>query len=294
MLRPDRMASVYFWGPLARLHRARSSFRIPILMYHSVSENLFGKSHPYYQINTSPKMFAQQMKYLRDAGYKTVVPADFVEGTLPTRRREKLVSITFDDGYRDFYTHAFPILRRYGFSAIIYLATGRVRKVPEVHEGVEYLCWDEVREMHRNSIHFGSHTVTHPDLRSLGPEQIEYELGSSKETIESELGTCIDSFAYPYAFPEEDTRFSRYFRDQLETHGYTTQVTTILGTATAKSDVFFLPRLPANTWDDPAFFKTKLEGGYDWLHWPQKLYKVTHHHMTLMQRAANLEAGETD
>jgi peptidoglycan/xylan/chitin deacetylase (PgdA/CDA1 family) len=294
MFRPDRIASVYFWGPLARLHRPAGKPRIPIVMYHSISDNLFGKSHPYYQINTAPRIFAQQMRYLHENGYRTVAPDDLTNDSVWTRGNEKLVCITFDDGYRDFYPHAFPILRRYGFSAIIYLATSRIRKTPEVYEGAEYLCWDEVREMHANGIQFGSHTVTHPDMRSLAPEQIGYELGSSKEKIEFELGAAVTSFAYPYAFPEEDIRFVRYFRDLLETNGYTNQVTTILGTATQGSDLFFLPRIPANTWDDPALFKAKLDGGYDWLHWPQKLYKLTHHHMTLLQRAGSLESEETD
>jgi peptidoglycan/xylan/chitin deacetylase (PgdA/CDA1 family) len=263
-------------------------------MYHSVSDNLFGKSHPYYQINTSPQIFAQQMKYLRDHGYKTILPEDLVDGSLHTTPGEKLVAITFDDGYRDFYPHAFPILRRYGFTAVIYLATSRIRNTPEVYEGAEYFCWDEVREMHAAGIQFGSHTVTHPDMRSLTPEQIDYELGSSKEKIESELGVSVNSFAFPYAFPEEDTGFVRYFRDILMMHGYTSQVTTILGTATDHSDPFYLPRIPANTWDDPLLFKTKLEGGYDWLHWPQKLYKLTHHNMTLLQKAGELEPGEIE
>jgi peptidoglycan/xylan/chitin deacetylase (PgdA/CDA1 family) len=288
------MASIYFWGPLARLHNQRAQTRIPIFMYHSISDNLFGKSHPYYQINTSPRVFAQQMKYLRDHNYRTVVPEDLTDDSIWSCGGEKLVCLTFDDGYRDFYPQAFPTLRRFGFSATIYLATSRIRNTPEVYEGVEYLCWDEVREMHAGGIHFGSHTVTHPDMRSLTPEQIEYELGSSKEKIEFELGATVSSFAYPYAFPEEDTGFVRYFRDILETQGYTNQVTTILGTATEGTDEFYLPRIPVNTWDDRALFEAKLQGGYDWLHWPQKLYKLTHHHMTLLQRAGDLEAGETD
>lgn len=294
MFRPDRAASVYFWGPIARLCQRSSRFRVPILMYHSVSDNLFGKSHPYYQINTSPQIFAQQMRYLHDHGYRTILPEDLAEGTQPVNPQEKLVSITFDDGYRDFYPNAFPILRRYGFTAVIYLATSRIRNTSEVYEGAEYLCWDEVREMQAAGIQFGSHTVTHPDMRSLTPDQIDYELGSSKEKIESELGVAVSSFAYPYAFPEEDTGFVRYFRDMLVTHGYTSQVTTILGTATERSDPFYLPRIPANTWDDPLLFRAKLEGGYDWLHWPQKLYKLTHHHMTLLQKAGQLETGGLD
>lgn len=289
MPRPDRIASVYFGGPIARAMNGQRGRRVPILMYHSISYNLFGKSHQYYQINTSPGIFSQQMRALHEAGYKTVDPWSCVDGTLESRQNEKLVAITFDDGYRDFYHDAFPALRRFGFSATIYLATSRIKKAPEIYEGAEYLSWNEVREMHTNGIRFGSHTVTHPDLRSLGPDEIDYELGCSKEIIENELGAPITSFAYPYAFPEEDTRFVHYLHDVLENQGYESNVTTILGTAHAKSNRYSLPRLPVNSWDDPLFFRTKLEGGYDWLHWPQRVYKMTHHCVTLMQQAGQLE-----
>ena len=294
MIRPDRIASVFFFWPLARLAQWNREPRVPILMYHSVSNNLFGKSHPYYQINTSPKVFEQQMRALKDAGYRTVDPADCVGEVLRRQVDRKIVSITFDDGYRDFYTDAFPVLRKFGFTATIYLATSRIKNSAEVFEGAQYLSWREVREMHSAGIRFGSHTVTHPDMRSLSPEQIDYELGCSKETMENQLGEQITSFAYPYAFPEEDKNFVRYLRDSLENQGYENGVTTILGRATPECDPFFLPRLPANSWDDSIFFRTKLEGGYDWLHWPQRLYKTMHHHMTQMQQASRLEHGETE
>lgn len=285
MPRPDRIASVYFWGPLARVLCGPGKLRVPILMYHSVSDNLFGKSHPYYQINTSPNVFEQQMRNLRKAGYRTLDLDAAWTGLESGADLSKTVIITFDDGYHDFYTDAFPILRRFGFTATMYLATSRIKKTPECYEGAEYLSWSEIRELHAQGTRFGSHTVSHPDLRSLGPDQIEYELGSSKETIEDQLGAPISTFAYPYAFPEEDTYFVRYLRDALDNQGYENGVTTILGTADKKSDRFFLPRLPVNTWDDPAFFQAKLEGGYDWLHWPQRLKKSIHHNVTLMQRA---------
>ena len=294
MIRPDRMASVFFFWPLTRLMNLGAEPKVPILMYHSVSNNLFGKSHPYYQINTSPKLFEQQMRALRDAGYQTVDPGDCAGDALRKQAGQKIVSITFDDGYRDFYTDAFAVLRKFGFTATIYLATSRIKNSAEVYEGVEYLSWNEVREMRAAGIQFGSHTVTHPDMRSLSPEQIEYELGCSKETLESQLGERVTSFAYPYAFPEEDKNFVRYLRDALENQGYENGVTTILGRATAHCDPLFLPRLPANSWDDPSFFRAKLEGGYDWLHWPQWLYKTMHHHVTQMQQASQVEHREAE
>ena len=294
MIRPDRMASVCFFWPISRFTHWGNEPRVPILMYHSVSNNLFGKSHPYYQINTSPRVFEQQMRALRDAGYRTVEPADCVGDKLRRQAGQKIVSITFDDGYRDFYTDGFPVLRKFGFTATIYLATSRIKSSAEVYEGVEYLSWHEVREMRAAGISFGSHTVTHPDMRSLSPEQIEYELGCSRETMEDQLGERVASFAYPYAFPEEDKNFVRYLRDSLENQGYENGVTTILGRATPACDPFFLPRLPANSWDDPVFFRAKLEGGYDWLHRPQWLYKTMHHHMTQMQQASQVEPRGTE
>jgi len=161
-------------------------------------------------------------------------------------------------------------------------------------EGVDYLTWQEVRELHAAGISFGSHTVTHPDLRSLGPEQIDYEIGYSKETIEQKLGVPVESFAYPFAFPEEDKDFGRYLVDVLENHGFENGVSTIIGRARSGSNRFFLPRLPVNSWDDSVLLRAKLEGGYDWMHFPQWLNKFIHHNVTLMQRASWPQSGEIE
>lgn len=259
--------------------------RVPILMYHSISDNLFGKSHPYYHINTSPEVFSLQMRCLRQAGYRTIDLCTLVDGLNRSEDLSKTVVITFDDGYQDFYTDAMPILKQCGFSAIVFLATDRIQNTSVRLEGVDYLTWREVRELQSEGIQFGSHTVTHPDLRSLGPEQIEYELGYSKETIEDKLGVPVTSFAYPFAFPEENKNFTRFLLDELENQGFQNGVTTMLGRASKESSRFFLPRLPVNTWDDQNFLRAKLEGAYDWLHWPQRLKKVINHNMTLMQRS---------
>jgi peptidoglycan/xylan/chitin deacetylase (PgdA/CDA1 family) len=292
MPRLDRLATLYLSFPVMRLLGLQDKSRVPILMYHSVSENLFGKSHPYYQINTAPRIFARQMKWLHEAGYKTLslsqLQVAFENGDVPA----KTVVITFDDGYEDFYTDALPSLRRYGFTATVFLATGRIAETPTCIEGADYMTWREVREAHAAGIEFGSHTVSHPDLRSLGPAEIEYELGYSKEKIENELGAPVRIFAYPFAFPEEDRNFTRFLEDLLKTHGFECGVSTILGRAGRNDNHFFLPRLPVNSWDDRDLLRAKLEGGYDWLHWPQWLYKATHHNVSLMQRPRWIESEE--
>src|SRR5262249_31563799 len=128
MFRLDRLASIYLWGPIARAMAGNSSLRVPILMYHSVSDNLFGKTHPYFQINTLPKVFFEQMQFLHDAGYVTVDLQDVVVGRRQPKEHEKLLVITFDDGYRDFYTHAFQILHRFGLTATVFLTSGRIHQ----------------------------------------------------------------------------------------------------------------------------------------------------------------------
>ena len=290
MPRIDRLVSMYLSHPLVRMFGAVSTERVPILMYHSVSDNLFGKSHPYYQINTSPPVFAHQMRWLRHNGYRTLNLTQMCAAMDAGDDLSKTVVITFDDGYRDFYTDAFDAMRQCGFTATIFLATDRIQNSPVRIEGVEYLTWAEVAELHAAGIQFGSHTVSHPDLRSLGPEQIDYELGYSKEIIEQKLGAAVESFSYPFAFPEQDKNFAPFLIDALGNHGFENGVTTIIGRASKKHQHFFLPRLPVNSWDDAALMRAKLEGGYDWLHWPQWLYKYAHHNMSLMQRASLAES----
>jgi peptidoglycan/xylan/chitin deacetylase (PgdA/CDA1 family) len=258
-------------------------------MYHSISENLFGKSHPYYQINTTPEVFAQQMRWLRNDGYRTLDTNELWSGLENGQDLSKTVVITFDDGYRDFYTDAMDVMKQCGFSATIYLATGRIQDKSLRIEGVDYLTWRDVRELHQQGIRFGSHTVTHPDMRSLGPEQIEYELCCSRETMENKLGVAVDSFAYPFAFPEQDKIFSHFLEDVLTNCGFENGVCTILGRASIKKNKFFLPRIPVNTWDDEKFFRAKIEGGYDWLHWAQALKKSFDKNRPLMQRVSRQE-----
>jgi len=254
-----------------------SKYSVPILTYHSISENLFGRVHPYHQINTPVSVFAMQMKWLRRECYRTINLSELLGGFEANQDLTKTVVLTFDDGYQDFYTDAFPLLRQCGFTATVFLATDRIRDTSVRIEGADYLTWQEVRQLHSEGIAFGSHSVTHADFRSLGPDQIDYELGYSKETIEQRTGAPVESFSYPFALPEEDGDFIRYLADTLENLGYANGVSSIIGRAMPKDARFFLPRLSVNSWDDVELLRAKVEGGYDWLHWPQWFYKFAHH-----------------
>jgi len=269
----DRIISLYLGHPLARL-LTNGDLRIPILMYHSISADPEDGVHPYYRVNTAPGIFEAQMRLLRDAGFKSLTVSQLVAlldkgGSV----RERLVAITFDDGYRDLYLEAFPILQRYGLTATVYLPTAFIGDSPLRFKGRECLTWSEVSEMAKEGIEFGSHTVHHPRLVELHRSDVVNEIRDSKDAIEQRLGEEVSSFAVPYAFPEHDPTFASFLRDTLAEAGYTSNVTTILGTAVAGDNPFFLKRLPVNSSDDEALFRAKLAGAYNWLRLPQLLSK---------------------
>jgi peptidoglycan/xylan/chitin deacetylase (PgdA/CDA1 family) len=239
---------------------------VPVLMYHSISDSV-EHTHPYYQTVTTPAAFAKQMQFLHRNGYRTVNLSDVARGVgINAGADNKLVAITFDDGYRDFYRNAFPIMSEYGFRGTMYLPTAYIGDTTREFKGHACLTWSEVRELHRSGVEFGSHTVNHPQLASLETDAVRYEVDSSKATIESRLGHAVRSFAYPYAFPETRHRFVTRLRELLEEAGYDNGVSTMIGTADRTSERLFMKRLPVNSADDSALFRAKLEGSYDWLH----------------------------
>ena len=268
----DRALSVYLCHPLARRLRRRPQPRIPILMYHSIGEG--GGRRPYYETNTSSEVFARQMKFLRENRYKALNLDEAVSALAGQGSSEKAVVISFDDGYRDFYSHAYPILAECGFTATVFVVTQLLKSPRKGFKGKECLTPADIRELHAQGVRFGSHTATHPELKALSHAEVECELKGSKQDLEDTLGAPIQSFSFPFAFPETDREFVGSLAKLLGACGYANGVTTILGTARPTSHRFFLPRLPISSFDDLRFFRAKLEGAYDWLHAPQYLVKA--------------------
>jgi len=261
----DSLVTLYAVHPLRQLGSSHDS-SIPILMYHSICDEAETGVHPYYRTSTSPQQFALQMAYLHESGYQTASLAEVVSQLQrPESGSDKRVVITFDDGYRDFHRHAFPVLSQYGFSATVFLPTAYIGESSLTFKGKECLGWAEIRQLHERGISFGSHTVTHPQLRELSVAAVNEEITNSRKTIEEKLGCAVDSFAYPYAFPQTDIDFKKKLRDSLREAGYKNGVCTIVGRARRDSDPFFLERLPVNSADDGALFQAKLAGAYDWV-----------------------------
>ncbi|HVB56380.1 MAG TPA: polysaccharide deacetylase family protein [Candidatus Acidoferrales bacterium] len=272
-LRLDRLVSLHLVHPARQVFSPQRQRRIPILMYHSIQEGS-SDPRPYYNINTSPAQFRQHMKFLRDEGYRAVDLDEGVKSLEQGKHNPKYVVITFDDGYRDFFNEAYPVLAEFGHTAALFVPSGLIQDRRAQFLGRECLTWSEVRELHARGIQIGSHSVTHRKLKYMRAAQLEEEVVHSKNTIEAKIGQSVKSFSYPYAFPETEVVLARTLRELLEKHGYENGVTTILGTVTRASDRFFLPRLPVNSSDDLTLFRAKLEGSYDWLHAAQYLTKA--------------------
>lgn len=272
--RLDRFLTLYFFHPLSPRGKSANDLRIPILMYHSVSDTAEHGVHPYYRISTTPTIFAEQMRFLKESDYTPVDLKDLGHCPATGRSKKKCVAITFDDGYDDFHTMAFPILEEHRFPATVFLPTAFIGSSNERFPGKKHLNWEQVAELSNKGISFGSHTVTHPFLITLKNGELEYEVRKSKETIEDKLGQAIHTFSYPFKFPDENRRFKEKLKGLLQETGYTCGVTTRIGRTSETDDAYFMKRLPVNSSDDTSLFQAKLEGGYDWLYPFQRLLKT--------------------
>ena len=287
MLRLDRFLTLYFFQPLLKLSRVAPEPAIPILMYHSISDGREDNVHPYYRVNTSPGRFAQQMKFLHNDNYHVIslikaaniinkpisqLPDQpNIHSTQSTNQPSRYVVLTFDDGYRDFMLNAWPVLKEINYTATVFLPTDFIGETRKVFNNRECLTWQDVRELHKQGISFGSHTASHPKLHGLRWGDVQRELLKSRLQIEDELQSPATCFAYPYAFPQEDRAFVLRFAKEVVDQGYRTAVTTVVGRAGLKSDPLRLERLPVNDGDDEQLFKAKLAGAYDWVAHPQFL-----------------------
>jgi len=287
-MRFDRFITLNLVQPFCRMLVTRHASRVtslPILMYHSISDDPEPGVRPYYRVCTSPQRFREQMQWLKNNGYQGVsLNAGLKSKSEIGNRKSEIgkVVLTFDDGFRDFHTAAWPILREFGFTATMYLPTAFIGNsschpspvIRHAFRGKECLSWEEIQELHRAGIEFGSHTVNHPKLFELPWKQVELEIQNSKLEIENRLGVPCATFAYPYAFPQTNRDFVHRFKDLLMTGGYETCVTTQLGRHRPDDDALQIKRLPVNQDDNLPLFAAKLAGDYDWLGRFQSLSKT--------------------
>ena len=191
--------------------------QIQPLVYHRVCPDSETFSSTYVVRQSD---FRRQMEYLLSHGYRAVGLDDFLapgsgNGTGTGGR----VLITFDDGYEDNYTYAFPILREYKIPALIFLVADFSRRtnwwdVPLGTPEVPLLTPDQIVRMAGQGVEFGSHTLTHRSLPGLDDGQMHAEVAGSRTMIQQVTGVAPRSFSYPYSHVDQRTK------DALRDAGY--------------------------------------------------------------------------
>ncbi len=176
-----------------RAASSTAAFKLPILVYHIVRPSYPTDSRAVRAIAHTPEVFDAQMKYLGAAGYRVVSFSDlenyFRNGSpLPPHP----IIISFDDGWSDQFTYAFPILEKYHYTATFFVFTN-----PLGTKG--FMTWDDLKVMREARMTIGSHSRSHPYLtRITDPKVLQNEIIGSKQMLEKRLGTTIGEFAYPF------------------------------------------------------------------------------------------------
>ncbi|MCK4947600.1 MAG: polysaccharide deacetylase family protein [Candidatus Aureabacteria bacterium] len=173
---------------------------VPVLMYHSIDNSAAEKE----KLEVTLKDFEKQLKYLSSKGYKSITLRDlkqYVEGKKIFEY--KPVVITFDDGYRNNIKNASPVLRKYGFSAVFFIASAYVGgkslwDAAGEDDAKSMMDWGEIKTLVKDGFEIASHTVTHADLVKIDQDSLLKELTESKKILEDKLNIKINAVSYPY------------------------------------------------------------------------------------------------
>lgn len=215
---------------------------VPVLMYHSISENAGG----YSELVVSPESFRDQMDYLASNNYTTITFHDVImyiedEANLPSNP----IILTFDDGYTDNYTNAFKILKARDMVAVMYPYTKKINSINGLSES-------QLGELLENDWEIGSHTINHLDLTTLSLDKLTAEVRDSKQLLEDLFDIEVVSFCYPAG---------KYNQDVIESVNkaeYKFGVTTNYGVSNFENNLLALARIRINRSDSLSRFAKKI------------------------------------
>lgn len=168
-----------------------------ILLYHRVVQRRDAEDPLAVTVDT----FERHMRFLKGRNLLAVGLGELGCPHTETPPGERPVGLTFDDGYRDFLLHAYPVLERLGFSATVFVVTSRVGDRADwtgFEHGWPLLDWGAIRDLCAVGVEFGSHTRTHPRLDRLSHDRLRDEIRGSKEDLEQRIGQAVNWLSYPY------------------------------------------------------------------------------------------------
>jgi len=256
--------------------------KTPILVYHRVCPLYHKKKIPY--ANVYPEEFEMQMRYLKE-NFSVITVSEYLQKVQGRRIGGNEICITFDDGFRDNYIYAFPVLRRYGIKATFFLTTkyigtdilfpwmsldrGAKDDILTHRERWIPLSWEEVREMMGYGMEFGTHTHTHRvSLTKMDIHEARKEIEESTKLFIERLDTNPELFSYPHGTSKD---YNNNHIEILKSCKYKAALTTNSGRNEISQDPYELKRIIIYEEDSFWEFKKKVHGAYDIA---EKLQKV--------------------
>ncbi len=207
--------------------------QVPILMYHYISVPPANADSIRRGLSVGPDVFRAHLVTLREQGFTSITLSQLAYAIqMGTPLPPRPVVLTFDDGYRDNYTNAYPIMREEGFVGTFFVF---IKPVEERNN--DYMTWEMVKEMQEGGMEIGSHTLTHLDLPGKSEERIRRELQESRRILEEKLGVEVRTFAYPYG--SYDSGVAHLVAEA----GYWIAVTTRGGTIHSQNNIMTLKRV---------------------------------------------------
>lgn len=212
-------------------NKSATKIKIPILIYHYVEIIKDKRDTIRKSLNIHPHILESQIETLTGSGYTPITPSDIMKIQTGQIHVNKPVILSFDDGYGDFYTGVFPILKKYNVHAVAYI-------VPGFLGNKNYMTWDEVKEISAsNLVEIGAHTMYHAALDRQTLSIAQEEIVESKTMLELTLGKRITAFAYPYG------RYNSEVENLVKAGDFTSAVTTDAGTNENLDNMFALKRI---------------------------------------------------
>lgn len=230
--------------------------RVPILMYHSISERPNADTRPHA---VHPAEFEQQLAHLKDGGYTPLTFGSLLaslDGTGPALPARPIV-LTFDDGYADFHSAALPLLDRFGVPATVFVTSGWLDDAGPDAAGRPLdamLSWSQVREAASAGVEIGGHSHSHPQLDQLRDEELRDELRRNKALLEDKVGRPVTTMAYPYGYS------SARVRREVRKAGYWAACAVNNAITADRHDMLALPRLTVGRGTTMSRFQRAVEG----------------------------------
>jgi peptidoglycan/xylan/chitin deacetylase (PgdA/CDA1 family)/GT2 family glycosyltransferase len=181
--------------------RREFGLRLPVLTYHHIGETPRGWVPG---LSIPPAVFERQIAWLARHGYQSIRSADWRDWVRTGKPLpDKPILLTFDDAYADLARCALPVLKRYGFTGLVFVITGRMGQTVKWEEAAEFpslalMTAEEIRSWAQQGIEFGAHSRNHPHLTNVSAQILQDEIAGSGKDLEELLQTPITSFAYPY------------------------------------------------------------------------------------------------